>query len=466
MAYLLIPISLFYKQIIPNIYIYYVPELPLYVYCFLIGLAYYNDLRNKRRIEIWSAFNKRVILCFLSIMIFQLIAMKISSMTIGDSVFNKSPLSEFIKLLVVVGCVFIHYLVVKKTIATKQSLGNFIRGNGIALVILLCICYLQFLFLLFPNVFSSIVRVIGIFEYRYNRDWYTAGSYVQTLRRINGLNPEPGYLAAQLLVVFVPFIMASIKNKVNVFSFHSKYYHLPFFLLLFSIVILLFFAKTTTGIAAILVILISLWFLLPNKQKLITILLLPIAGAVVFIVAKSNPVFMGVISTTFIDKLGGDSFINRAGSTIGLITTWLHHPVFGVGNNFHNYYLFKYVPEWAMSNFEYNTVFKPQNYYPILSVFFGWLAEFGTLFIIFIVTYSVKLLNDLRRLAQSVETNQDERSKVNAIKDAAFFFFIYYFVCSLVSFNWYESIYLIMIFYFVVARQILRREYQNELKYS
>lgn len=466
MAYLLLPISMFYKQLIPNIYIYYVPELPFYVYCFLIGMAYYNDLHNKRRIEIGNAFNKRVVLCFLGIMLFQLITMKISSITIGASVFNKTPLSEFIKLIVVAGCAFIHYLVVKKTVMNKQSLINFVRGNGIALLILLFICYMQFMFLLFPNAFSGIVRMIGIFEYRYDRDWYTAGSYVQTLRRINGLNPEPGYLAAQLLVIFVPFIMASIKNKVNIFSIHSKYHHLPFFLLLLSIVILLFFAKTTTGIAAILVIFISLWFLLPNKQKWITLMLLPIVGTVLFIIVKNNPVLMGVLSTTFVDKLGGDSFTNRAGSTVGLITTWLHHPIFGVGNNYHNFYLFKYVPAWAKLNFEYNTVFKPQNYYPILSIFFGWLAEFGTLFMILIVTYTVKLLNDLRRLANFVEADQDVRGMVNVIKDAAFYFFIYFFVCSLVSFNWYESIYLIMIFYFVVARQIIKKKYQGELKYS
>lgn len=458
MAYFLLPVSLFIKQLIPDVYVYYIAQMPLYVYLIMLIICLSFKLRKHQELDYRSMFNKRVLICTAIVLLFQLIAMFVSHYTMSNSGFDKDPLREFIKLLITIMCITIHYFVVRETVNNKIHITQFIKGNGIALFILLIICYIQFFYLLFPNVFGDLTNFIGYLEYRFDRDWYDQGSYVQTLQRINGINPEPSYLAAQLLIVFVPFIIASIKNKVNIFSKH-QYKSIYYYVLLLSIIFILFFAKTTTGLLAILLILCSLWLLLPRKQKYIWLALLPVCAAGAFLIYWYNPLIRTIIDATLMDKLGGDSFINRAGGTIGLIVTWLQHPFIGIGLNYHNYYLFKNVPLWATSNFEFTTVFEPQNYYPILSVFFGWLAEIGTIFVLFISVYTLKLLRDFRTLSKNAVASSADAKFICTISDAAHFFFFYYFVCSLVNFNWYESIYLIMIFFFVTMRQYFQPEY-------
>ncbi|WP_077615423.1 hypothetical protein [Caenibacillus caldisaponilyticus] len=460
MAYILLPISLFIKHVIGISVssISYLSEIPIYVYMFIILFALIIGVK----INIKQWFSIRVAICIFIVLCCQIIAMMLSHAEIGNNIFNRDPIKEFIKLIIFMACIFLHYITVKITVNNEKSILRFIRGNGIALIILLMITYLQFLYLLFPNLFSGIVEFIGRhFENRYDRDWYIAGSYVQTSHRINGLNPESDYLAIQLLVIFVPFILASIKNKVNIFSIKSKYKGVFFYTVLLFITVILFFAKTTTGIMSIILIIMFFWMGLPIKRKITSASVLLILGFVVYFILINNSFMMEILDKYLFNKAESDSLMNRIGGTIGLIITWLKHFIIGIGWNFQNYYLFKNVPIWTTYNAEYQYVFLPQNYYPVLSVLFGLFAQFGSICVILIFVYVYNLLKDFRMIskkAKLIGLNKNECQIIDAIKDSAYFFFIFYLISSLFIFYWYESIYLIMFFFFVVVRQYFKKK--------
>ena len=458
MSALLLPISVFIKNFI-ELPISYLRELPIYFYLLLIIIS----IIIGTKIKLKRLFNTKVFICIAIVLGFQLLAMLISYGYIGNDSLNINPIKQFIKLCIFLTCIFIHYFVVKLLINNMQDVRGFIRGNIISLFIVLAISYIQLLYVIFPGLFDGFVSIIGLFENRFDRSWYDNGSYVQTMERINGLNPEAGYLAAQLLIVFVPFILASIKNKVNIFSGSKRYKPTFFYLLLTSIVIILFFAKTTTGLVAILMIFAFFWMSLPLKRKVTTAIMFVILGSIGIVYCLSNSYMMEILNENLFNKAQSGSAMNRSGGTIGLIIIWLKHLITGIGWDYHNFYLFENVPLWSTGNWEYHNVYLTENFYPILSIFFGWLAEFGTVCMIFIILYLNKLLKDYRLLSkQAISINHENCQMIIAIKDAAHFFVYFYIIISFLSFGWSESFYLIMFFFFIVVRQLLKDELSKE----
>jgi len=450
MSFFLIPISIFVKSITLTSYIPFINQYQIYAYLVLIlAVLFKNKLQGEPAlVDVRSVVNKKI-LTFTGIVLgLQLIAMVISHLNIGTNEINRDPIREFLKVIIIFICVFFHYILLRLVIIKKEDVYKFIQGSGIALLVLLIISYVQFLYLLFPKFFVYAVNFIGTFlEKTSDREWYSAGSYVETTHRINGLNSESGFLAAQLLIMFVPFILAAIKNKTDIFMNNRKYHASLYYILLAGIIVILFFAKSTTGILAILIILFSLWLNISKTKKLITSILLPICLGAIYTLTFVSPLVRDTLNITLLDKFGGVSFQNRFGSTIALMKTWLTHPVWGVGWNFNDYYVFKYVPQWTTSNYEYQNIFLPEHYYPILSNFFGWLAIFGTVAIAGIIYYVHLLLKDLRKIS---ENNND--STLNVLKDSAHYFIAFYFIISLFSFNWTDSMYFVMFYFFVVIR--------------
>lgn len=465
MAYILLLISIFIKEIItsPVDYIFYLSRLPIYFYIvlILISIAYYGITKNN------NIFNSKVVAFTILLLCFQFISMMISYLKIGSNSLNLNPIKQFVLLVIFILCITIHYLVVKLTINTNKNIERFIKGNGIALILVLLIAFLQFLYLLAPNLFGNMAAFIGShLENRVDRDWYVNGSYVQTLQRLNGLNSEASYLAVQLIVVFAPFLLASIKNKFNIFSTNKKYNPMLFYFLLISIITILFFAKTTTGIIAASLIVLFLWFSLPLKRKYMFTLSVVLICLLISSWMINNPIIIETLNNTLFNKDVG-STQNRSGSTVALIITWLQNIVLGVGWGYHDYFIFENVPEWSKNNYEYQNVFSAENFYPILSVISGWLAEFGTISIVFVFIYIYKLLKDFRFLRKNADLicrNERECKMIDTISDAAHYFLLFYFICSMFSFYWYESIYLIMFFFFVVVRQNLKWKLNNSLK--
>ncbi|MFX3617532.1 MAG: hypothetical protein ACE3JK_08385 [Sporolactobacillus sp.] len=474
MGVLLLPISLLIKSYtyIFGTSIYFLTEIPIYAYSLLLIYLLIITKRNDRynSLQTKKLINFRVLGSVGIILVLQYIAMQISFHYIGNKGINFNPNKEFLKLVIFITCIFIHYYVVELSIsASKNGISRFMLGNFIALIILLIVSYLQFFFLFFPKSFAPIVSTVAkLFEARYTRNWYDAGSYVQTVWRINGFNQESDYLAMQFFVIFTPFILASIKNKVNLFFIKSNYNPWFFYILLLFIINLLFFAQTTTGFLAILIIIlfcfvfwVQQWVTIKGRiKKIIIALSFLIVAVTIVVIGSQNALIIQTLKLNLFSKLAsGGSFINRAGGTIALLITWATHPIAGVGWNYHNYYMFQHIPVWATKNDEYLGVFLPQHSYPILSEVGGWLAEFGSIAVLLLILYLYQLLKSLRKLCRKNKSNP-EYKEIKAFSDAAHFFVFFYLFSCLLSFPWWESIYLINFFFFVVLKRKLKTTYR------
>lgn len=463
MAYLLIPIGLFVKALTHKIYLPYLAEIPFYVYLLFFSFVFYKEGIKKTIYNEINSLNKNVVYCSLIFLILQLIAMFQSYIDIGNNVLNRNLIAEYAKIAIIFACMFMHYYFVKLIVKNETDIRKFIFGTGIALIMLLCVSYLQFFYMFFPKYFAPIVSFIGkYFEARSDRDWYDLGSYVQTMHRINGFNSESSYLAAQLLILFVPFVLSAIKNKTDIFKINSKKFPLIwYYFLLLLIIFILFFAKTTTGLISIAIIIVSLWVNLSKINKLITAIMGPAVMLGGYFLVIHNTFFRNTLMVSVFSKLqGGSSVQNRFGGTLSLIYTWITHFFTGIGWDFNNYYVFKFLPQWSTHNLEYRLIFLPRGQYPILSVVFGFLAMFGTISFIFVIFYFYKLLRDLRIL-RSKNIDQINKELIVFIVDAAHYFFIFYLISSLFIFSWADSIYFIMIFFFVVTRKIYMKNIEE-----
>lgn len=307
----------------------------------------------------------------------------------------------------------------------------------------------QLLFVVF-NIGSQWINFIGnLFEERHTgrSDFYFNGSYTTTLKRINGFCAEASFLAAQIGIVFLPLILASIKNNFDLF--HNKFSQRNavnwIFLLLFWIVLL--FAKTSTGILVIILSLLIL-FVTSNLFKKVQYIVSGAISLVVLVGAYITVSPLRNIINNYLLHKGGVS--NRLGGTIGLLITFLHHPLFGVGNGYESYYLMKYVPKFTTHNWEFNDIFMKSGY-PVQSEFVAFFAHYGIIIMIPVCVYVFKklyLAHKLKVILTSEVISVDTARKVTLI-DSFYYFVFMYFIISLFSFTWYNNYFLIMFFFFI-----------------
>lgn len=470
MSFFLLPISLYIKVIATNFFsflikyfgnYYYFTKVQVYLYIIFIVLSFLLNKVSKK--EIGNFINVKVMKYISVIVLFQFFSMIFSYNRIGDSILNINPIKNFISLLFFIFFIYIHFLVIRLLFKNNKYIYFYLNGVTLTLFILIIVAYIQILYLKFPDYFSSAVSFFGTyFEERNigNLDYYLSGSYVQTKQRINGFNSEAGYLASQLLIIFVPFILASIKNKINLLFLRFKYNNFLYYFILFAILAILFFAKTSTGILAIFLIIITLWISLPLNRKILTFYLffLVIVGCYFLYVFNTN--FSEILNDYLFDKKNASTY-NRAGGTIALIITFLKHIFLGIGWNYHSFYLFEYTPNWSTNNVEYLMWLNKTHSYPILNLFFGLLSEFGLVCVMFMFIYIYRLLKFYRKMELVVrELNPNQYKFIKAMSDSLHYMVFFGLAISLFSFyQWYASMYLISFFFFVVYRQHLKQKY-------
>ncbi|MGR6117291.1 O-antigen ligase family protein [Aeribacillus composti] len=456
MAYFLMPLALLVKHYFP-ISNRYLSELPLY---FFILLIIFHSVTKGKIYK--DNFLSTKILVFLFFTIgFQSVASLNSYGIIGDSIYNSNPIKSILKFIVFLLFIFFHYFVVKILINDEKEIRLFLKGSLLSIILTLFITYSQFFYLLFPSsIFNNIASLLGkLFEARniYRPEWYINGSYVQTMKRINGLFGEASLLAAHLSIICLPFVLAAIKNKYNIFNKNKKYNSLKYYCLLFSILLILLLAKTSTGIVAILIVLFFFFMIIPLKRKIsfgiITLVLL------LFFIHLYNTNFYvnSIIEDYVFGKTDSTSTDNRLGGTIGLLITFIQHPFFGVGDEYTNYYLSVNIPSWARSNAEFKDFATVRHSFPIMSVLLGWLAQYGIVVFTFFIVYVIKLQREMYRLIKKIDKSSQTYLFYKTIADSSLLFFFIFFGLSLLHFGWYESSYFIMFFFFVVFRHHLRK---------
>jgi len=457
------PIALFQASYFLFIPTYYGSKIQIYFYFFLLLIYLYRTKSIPKNL-----FNNKIVLFIYVLLFLQFIAMVISYLTIGDSVYNKNPFKTFLYFVAFVLGILIHYILMRLYITSAKDVRSFLFGGLIALIIALTIPFIQLLYIFDGSRFQVYVRFIGNYlEAHWNvnsmndtQGFYGLGSYVETTKRVNGLTEEASNFVTQLFICFVPFILASIKNKYNIFLKSNNQFIL--YLLFFIILAFFVIAKTTSGFLFAAVVLFIFIKNINRRGKLFAIGILLLIILFVFGYNLKNHYLEEVINEFILNK-SETSSLNRAGNTIALLKTFLSHIVIGVGYEYQSYFTYVNMPEMARHNTEY--YLRIQNsYFPILSVLFGWLANYGLFIVGICFMYIYRLVKRLKRISEVSLLNRfEEAALIHTLYDSFIYYIIFSLICSLFAFVWYASIYLIIFFYFVSVISFLENKYMDSL---
>ncbi|MHA5094153.1 hypothetical protein R5P91_09200 [Oenococcus oeni] len=389
-----------------------------------------------------KVFQGKVILYFALLTLSEIVLLIWNYSKFGSDSQDFNILGSFVGFISTIISFLLVYFLLYFSIKSDFDMQRFIRGSMLTL-------FLMGVFILLPqltvaagkNIFLGWANLLDrsiLPRWEIPSD-YLRGSYVATLHRANGLEIEPAFLAGQLSVVFLPWILSAIKHN---FSFlKNKFGNFPYeaYLLLAFIVITLVLAKTTTGLVAIiLTALIMVSDLRGPIQKFFigaAVLALFLLGIAYFTLPRIN----GFLNNYLFAK-GGFSASDRIGGTIGLFLTFLHYPLIGVGNGYIGHYLVEYVPRNTKLNIEYLWGFRHR--YSVLSDWGGFFAQYGLLFFLPIV-------KKVRELFYNFRTQIVQDDLTFFVKDAAKYTMIIYSFLALFDFNWLSYYSLISIFVFV-----------------
>ncbi|MED4288150.1 hypothetical protein [Priestia megaterium] len=458
MNYLIWPISLFIAEYFSIKFpIYYGHRIQIYIY--IIGiLVALTQLKGEIPKNI---FKKKVIMFIGILLIMQLISMIFSYYRIDIIQYNKSPLKTFIAFCSFIFAILIHYFVVRLNINEVRDVKKFLRGGWIALIISLIVCYVQLFYLFSPAVFEPFVKFFGsTLEARWGgqqleTSFYKLGSYVQTTLRINGLTEEASNLATQLFVIFVPFILASIKNKFNVFYKNSNKIY-PLYMVLVMILILLLMAKTTSGFLFCGIVVVLIMKDISKIQRIVVVSCAILIGILIYNFNFRSEYLTDSINNFLLNKQG-NSVSNRSGSMIALVKVSIKNFIIGIGWEYHTYFIFENLPEWARHNTEYYS-FVQKKEYPIMSVMLGWTVEYGALIVGVVIAYVIKTQKKFRQLSnKTLELKLEESKFIKVLCDSSYYYLIFTLISSVFLYVWYASIYLIIYFFFISTIYVVKK---------
>lgn len=283
--------------------------------------------------------------------------------------------------------VYVAWAVIQVTVVSERDEKVFIKAGLLALVFYLLLVVLpQVTVTVGLHRFEHYVDLIAkVFERHWRMhgkgyDFYASGSYVTTENRVNGFEPEAAFLANLLGVTYLPILIGLTTTKQKFWNWTktrlgSVSVNIIFAFVLFVILLL---AKTTTGILTA-VIAYLLWIVWAKGGQRYFLVAMAFTGVAVLALAYLKVPTIHNLLNQFLFAKGGTD--NRLGGTIGLLLTFVTHPLVGVGYGFTSYYIIQNVPEATTHNFEFQQVYS-QYGYPNLSDFLGWFAAFGLIIMV------------------------------------------------------------------------------------
>lgn len=451
MAALLIPISMFIKN-----YSYTLPtllhSLPIYFFgLFILVKLYVNpEVVGSLSINIKVVWTYAVILLAQLVMI--LYSYSVAARKSLTSGLATGPINAFLFF----GNLCLIYILMVVMLDSITAECAFFKSIFVTIILFFILVLLPQIIATVSPVLDSWVNLIGrLFEGRHQgRDaFYANGSYVTTLHRINGFDREASFFAAKIGIIFIPPVLAVLKNQYNVLSGKVNDRLYCFWFLLLALLATLFFAKTSTGFVVIAITGLSMFIVVPKSRRYllwwgIAVLLVAIA----FLYSISSYV-REMLNQYLFEKSGTD---NRVGGTIALLKTFLHYPLFGVGSGYTSFYNFKFVPEWTTHNSEYLNVYRKIGY-PDLSVLGSVLASYGLIAVIPIIVYFKNKVKQVQELKQRL-TNTKKDLFLKTVLDSFYFYLVFLFILAIFIFDFTDEIYFVMLmFYIVVINRAARK---------
>ncbi|MCS9984508.1 hypothetical protein EFL35_06020 [Weissella paramesenteroides] len=358
-------------------------------------------------LRIWGVF-----------VVVQLILMTYESFVVEATTRVYGLLHGLLMFIQVILSIWMAYTIQKMLIRSYDDAIKFMKSVVITMVVYLGVIVLpQILYLFgFTSLTHWINPIAHLFERHWeNRNFYDNGSYVTTLMRVNGFEPEAANLALLVGIAFSPFLLMLIQEPLRAFK-NRWIYWIAIILGAASLGVLLL-AKTTTGFLLIGIFALVYWLAAPKKQKISLFFLGIIAVIGVALIYTTVPSVHNLLNTWIFQKGGTD---NRLGGTIALIRTWLQHPLFGVGYGYEGQYIVDNLPAWSKNNFEYMQVYQHQAY-PILNDTFGWLARYGLVFFLIFIWLLFGLVKRSLVVLKELSGKFDQRSMFYRVSIKAFY---------------------------------------------
>lgn len=407
---------------------------------------------NNENIDIKITY--KTIMFMICLLTLQAIAMWKTSNIIGKDYFTNGVL----KLGVFIVVLGFYFICLRLLLTDDRSIQLFVRGSFYAFIILAIVCIIQLTNVIDNTMFNNILSINGKYFERQNpirTTWYMFGSYTQTLRRVNGFYAESGFLASTIAIVFSPFVLSAIQNKVNIFSPSKRYSPTLFYILILTMCLILLGAKTSTGIVAVV---LGAFFLLWNNKKNRLYLIVGYVLIISIVIwSYDNIPFVQDTFTQYIFEKGtsSGSTLMRLGISESAIKTILQHPIVGVGFKQTGFFNLLNAPEYVKGLAEYKLLAT----YGLIgdqSVILAIIAQFGILISV-VVGYSIfKLFKRMTHLSKLLENKNDNKNMYyKAILDSGKYFLLMFFSLSIISFSWdFTLILVLFMFYYVVSKYI------------
>jgi hypothetical protein len=358
------------------------------------------------------------------------------------------------------------YILLNETIRTDEDIKMFLRGTVVLLFLLLLVGSIQAIYL-YTNQLEGVVKFFGNFEWRFwsRPNWYHKGSYVQTLRRINGFMPEASYYASQIGIFGMPVMYSLIKNKVTLFGesiVGNRLFYIVLLILSFLINVL---AQTSTGLLLVAFSLVVIFVDIIRSQSRVIVLVFATFAAV-FVVGLTFSYLSVPIVYNFLNEwVFGKESPNRLGSTIAYLNVFLSHPFLGVQAV--GYFALPLVPIDTTANREFIQDFLPNRQIQNLSVIFSWLGQYGLVIILPIFAFIISKIAGLFQLQKKIaldEIHSFDSELVPVIKNMFLYFTLNFLVASFFIFDALNIMFVLMFVFFVVTYNRLVKLYQEEMQ--
>ncbi|MFC6170171.1 O-antigen ligase family protein [Loigolactobacillus jiayinensis] len=458
MAQWLVLIGLFIKSYGSSIPVT-LASIPIYLYFIFLCRKVWQQPEKLDAIT----FDPKVTLWAFIILIDQLIMIGVSYATTDHPDFTRGIMNSSVNTVAYFGSAFLIYYLLVVLLDSQEQILKFVQGTIKTFVGFTILVLLPQVIATVSPILNGWVNLVGkLFESKHfgRDDFYSMGSYTTTLHRVNGFSSEASFLAVLLAVVFIPLILAAIRYNFSYFKNRVERTTTKFYwVLLVASFLVLFFAKTTTGILVIIFAGLILLVRLESKRRKQLFLFALLACCFVGLLYLTVPYIQNLLDS-FLFKKQGTS--NRLGGTIGLLLTFLHYPITGVGDGFTSFYNFKFVPLSTTHNWEYQAIFQ-QSGYPIQSIWGGWLAGYGLIGIGPILIFIYHKCKQAVTLYQKIDLRHDTQLTLYQVLIESFFYsLIMLFILALFTFSWSDSIYLVIFFFYIVMIKFVGSQLQNE----
>jgi hypothetical protein len=343
------------------------------------------------------------------------------------------------------GVIFLHYLVLKNFYRQlgARFIPCFYAGIIVMGCVLIAVNLVQLGYLHAPGIFDKPVQFISdhlvLQWFESDRFYRVANSYVKSCHRLNGLYEEASENVAILFLCILPFVMGRMQ-AAREFAVPVRKYALD--LLVMILVFWIFISAQASSALVFLgvALLVICWVVFKNTS--ITSWPFFILALVTGLLAACW--YNGEMLYAYLVKMGDFTSVStksRVGMTIGLFSLFTDHLFLGVGKGMISASLFEHIPLWART-FEID-MWQAKEGFPVLSSFFGFLAEYGLVGFSFVLFLLYRTYVGLRECAPG---NLLYRQVFCSYR----IFLVFLGVAVQMQVMWYKSCVLICLFFFVI----------------